>query len=389
MTNSHVDAPPSSQHPVMVVLGTRPEVIKLVPVILALRAQEVPTYVLSTGQHREMLEQMLQVFELEPDRDLRLMRPDQSLAGLSAHLLQAMDSLLEQVKPSWVVVQGDTTTVAMVALAAFYRKVPVAHVEAGLRTGLKYDPFPEEMNRTLLGPLADLHFAPTEPARQNLLREGVPEDRVHLVGNTVIDALRLMGERVAHRPAQEFGLELSTDRRLVLVTGHRRENFGAGLRNTFGGLRRLAEEFSEEIQVLYPVHLNPNVRRAAEEVLSGVDNVHLTEPLDYAAFVKAMTSAELIITDSGGVQEEAASLGIPVLVTRDTSERREAIDAGVAELVGTDGNRLVDAARSLLTDPQHHAARAVPSDVFGDGCSGRRIAAILAAHLQKPGSPGR
>jgi UDP-N-acetylglucosamine 2-epimerase (non-hydrolysing) len=374
----------SIRHPVMVVLGTRPEVIKLVPVILALRDQGVPTYVLSTGQHREMLEQMLGVFGLEPDHDLHLMRPDQSLASLSAHLLQEMDTILAQVEPSWVLVQGDTTTVAMVALAAFYRRIAVAHVEAGLRTGVKYNPFPEEMNRTLLGPLADLHFAPTEQARQNLLREGVPENRVSCVGNTVIDALHLMGNRVAGRTASEFGLRLPTDRRLVLVTGHRRENFGEGLRNVFGGLRRLAEEFSQDIHVLYPVHLNPHVRRAAEEVLVGIDNVQLTEPLDYAAFVKAMTRAEIIITDSGGVQEEAASLGIPVLVTRETSERQEAIEAGVAELVGTDGNRLFEAACKLLKDPLHHAARAVPSDVFGDGCSGTRIAAILAAHIEKP-----
>lgn len=368
---------PSPEHPVMVVLGTRPEVIKLVPVIFALRRAGVPTFVLSTGQHREMLDQGLAVFELEADRDLRVMRQNQTLAGLSAELLKATDALLQEVEPSWVVVQGDTTTVAMVGLAAFYRKIPVAHVEAGLRTHHKFDPFPEEINRTLLAPLADLHFAPTPEARRNLLAEGVAEERVHVVGNTVVDALRLTEERVHRRSAVELGLELGDDRRLVLVTGHRRENFGEGLRGMFEGLRRIADAFPDT-EVLYPVHLNPNVRAAAESMLGGLGNVKLIEPLDYVAFVKAMTLAELIVTDSGGVQEEAAALGVPVLVTRATSERREAIDAGVAELVGTDPDAVFEAARRLLADPAEHARRAVPTDVFGDGCSGERIAGILA-----------
>ena len=370
--------PISERNPVMVVLGTRPEAIKLVSVIVALRQRGIPTFVLSSGQHREMLAQMLAVFDLEPDRDLAVMQENQTLAGLSASLLTATDALLQEIEPSWVVVQGDTTTVAMVSLAAFYRKVRVAHVEAGLRTHQKYDPFPEEINRTLLGPLGDLHLAPTPEARSNLLAEGVPAERIHVVGNTVIDALRLMESRVRDQSPAELGLDLATDRRLVLVTGHRRENFGAGLRGMFEGLRRIAAEHPE-VEVLYPVHLNPNVRSAADEVLAGIDNVRLTEPLDYAAFIKAMTLADLLVTDSGGVQEEAAALGIPVLVTRETSERREAIDAGVAELVGTDPDRVFAAAHRLLTDPDEHARRAVPSDVFGDGCSGERIAGILAA----------
>ena len=370
--------PISERNPVMVVLGTRPEAIKLVSVIVALRQRGIPTFVLSSGQHREMLAQMLAVFDLEPDRDLAVMRENQTLAGLSASLLTATDALLQEIEPSWVVVQGDTTTVAMVSLAAFYRKVRVAHVEAGLRTHQKYDPFPEEINRTLLGPLGDLHLAPTPEARNNLLAEGVPAERIHVVGNTVIDALRLMESRVRDQSPAELGLDLATDRRLVLVTGHRRENFGAGLRGMFEGLRRIAAEHPE-VEVLYPVHLNPNVRSAADEVLAGIDNVRLTEPLDYAAFIKAMTLADLLVTDSGGVQEEAAALGIPVLVTRETSERREAIDAGVAELVGTDPDRVFAAAHRLLTDADEHARRAVPSDVFGDGCSGERIAGILAA----------
>ncbi len=366
----------------MVVLGTRPEVIKLVPVILALRQQEVPTYVVSTGQHREMLEQMLQVFALTPDQDLQLMKADQSLAELSANLLAAMDRLLLDIEPCCVVVQGDTTTVAMVALAAFYRKITVAHVEAGLRTHQKYDPFPEEINRTLLGRLADLHFAPTEVARQHLLAEGVAPDSVWQVGNTVIDALLLMRRRVESLSAAQVGLDLDPSRRLLLVTGHRRENFGQGLHHTLLGLRRVAEAHVESLQVLYPVHLNPNVRRAVDEVLAGIDNVHLTPPLDYAAFVKAMSLATLIVTDSGGVQEEAAALGIPVLVTRWTSERQEAISAGVAQLVGTDSDAIFEAAHRLLTDEAVRSRRAVASQVFGDGCSGERIAAILAQRLR-------
>lgn len=363
----------------MVTVGTRPEVIKLVSVIRALKERGIPTFVLSTGQHREMLEQMLEVFELEPDRDLRVMRADQSLAGLSAEILRALGGFLGELEPSWILVQGDTTTVAMAALAAFYRKIPVGHVEAGLRTHHKYDPFPEEMNRALLGRLADLHFAPTEGARRHLLAEGVDRGCIHQVGNTVIDALRWMERRVAERPPGDFGLELAPGRRLVLVTGHRRENFGQGLRGVFQALRRIAEELPDEVEVLYPVHLNPNVRGPARELLAGVPNLRLTEPLDYAAFIKALSAAHIVITDSGGVQEEAAALGVPVLVTRATSERREAIDAGVAELVGTDPETIVRAARRLLTDPGHHAARAVATDVFGDGCSGARIAGILGA----------
>ena len=378
----------SNERPVLVVLGTRPEVIKLAPVVRALRDRDIPTILLSTGQHREMLAQTLEAFDLEPDEDLQVMRENQGLASLSARILEAADGRIGALDPSWVVVQGDTTTVAMVALAAFYRKVPVAHVEAGLRTHEKFDPFPEEINRTLLAPLADLHFAPTEEARRNLLREGVAEDRVHQVGNTVIDALRLMQKKVEGRPSREFGLDLDDGRRLVLVTGHRRENFGEGLRRTFRGLRELAESFRDEIEVLYPVHLNPNVRKEAFEILRDAPNIRLVDPLGYAAFLKAMTRATLIVTDSGGIQEEAAALGIPVLVTRETSERREAVEAGVAELVGTDPRRLVESASRLLTDPAAHAARAVPSDVFGDGCSGVRIAGILAARTGRPDNPG-
>jgi UDP-N-acetylglucosamine 2-epimerase len=369
----------SAAHPVLVAVGTRPEAIKLSPVVEALARRGVPTFLLSTGQHHEMLAQTLAALGLEPDRDLALMRPDQSLAALSASLLTAADALLAEVEPSWVVVQGDTTTVAMVALAAFYRGLRVAHVEAGLRTGDRRDPFPEEMNRTLLGHLADLHLAPTPKAREHLLAQGVDPAAVRVVGNTVIDALFAMRERVRDRPLADFGLgfDLPAGRRLVLVTLHRRESFGAGLRAVCRGLRRLAEEMAGEVEIVYPVHLNPNVREAAGEVLAGVPGVRLVEPLDYAAFVKLLTSATLVVTDSGGVQEEAAALGIPLLVTRRTSERPEALDAGVAELVGTDPDRLATTARRLLTDPALYAERAVPTDAFGDGRAGERIAELL------------
>lgn len=367
----------SPDHPVVVALGTRPEVIKLAPVVEALRRQGTPTYLLSTGQHREMLDPILSAFCLVPDRDLAVMRPDQTLAGLSSALLAAMDGFLDEIRPAQVVVQGDTTTVAMVALAAFYRQIPVAHVEAGLRTGQRYDPFPEEMSRVLLGHLAELHFAPTPRARENLLAQGVDEGTIHVVGNTVVDALRATARRVAGRSFEELGLPEPGGRGLVLVTGHRRESFGRPLRDVFTALRRIAEALSDSVLLVYPVHLNPNVRTAARELLTGIDNLLLTDPLEYPAFVKLLTSAELVITDSGGVQEEAASLGVPVLVTRRTSERPEALEAGVAELVGTDPERIADEALRLLTDAEHHARRARATDAFGDGRAGERIARLL------------
>jgi len=373
----------SGDSPVVVALGTRPEAIKLAPVILALREHGINTLVLSTGQHREMLDQALEVFDIKPDRDYRLMRSEQSLAALSAAILFAVDETLRDVEPSWVLVQGDTTTVAMVSLAAFYRKIPVGHVEAGLRTHAKYDPFPEEMNRTLVGSLADLHFAPTQGACNDLLTQGVTRDRIHLVGNTVIDSLLNMRRRVSDQPLANFGLKTCPNRRIVLVTGHRRENFGDGMRGIFLGVRALAEEFRDQVEVICPVHLNPNVRGLVRETLAGLENVQLTDPLNYAAFVKVMTCAHFIITDSGGVQEEAAALGVPLLVTRRTSERKEAIESGVAELVGTDPSKLVAASRRLLARPDYYCSRAVATNAFGDGCSAERIANIVARELRQ------
>ncbi|HEX4954517.1 MAG TPA: UDP-N-acetylglucosamine 2-epimerase (non-hydrolyzing) [Thermoanaerobaculia bacterium] len=370
--------------PVLVAFGTRPEVIKLAPVVQALAARQVPRFVLSTGQHRQMLDQMLGVFGLEPDEDLALMQPDQSLAGLSSAMIAAADPLLARVAPSLVVVQGDTTTVAMIALAAFYRQIPVAHVEAGLRTGVRYDPFPEEMNRSLLGRLAEWHFAPTPRAAENLFAEGISRERIFVVGNTVVDALEEVRRRVAPEPWGAFGLPDPGDRALILVTAHRRENLGGGLERLAEGLRRIALAHAGRVQVVYPVHLNPNVRSAVLPPLADLPGVTLLEPLGYPAFVKALSAARLVITDSGGVQEEATALGVPLLVTRETSERPEAIEAGVAELVGTDPERIAAAAGRLLTDAGHHASRARAAAVFGDGRAGARIVEHLLEALAGP-----
>jgi UDP-N-acetylglucosamine 2-epimerase (non-hydrolysing) len=384
----------SAEHPVAVFVGTRPEVIKLAPVVRELAARGVPYRLLSSGQHRELLDPILAAFELTPDRDLAVMTADQTLAGLSAALLRGIDGLLEELRPSWAVVQGDTTTVAMAALAAFYRRVRVAHVEAGLRTHVKDDPFPEEINRTLLGDLADLHLAPTAEAVRNLEREGVAPERLHQVGNTVIDALYAMVAAVRDRPLSDFdvpGLEsldldgpdlesLDAGRALVLVTGHRRENLGGGFAGIFEGLARVARRLGDAVEIVYPVHLNPRVREQALAILGEAPRVRLVEPLAYPAFVRLMTAARLIVTDSGGVQEEAAALGIPTLVTRRTSERREAIDAGVAELVGVEAAAVEAAAVRLLTDDAYHRSRAVATDAFGDGkAAGRIVDALLHA----------
>ncbi len=367
--------------PILVVIGTRPEAIKLAPVVLALRDRGAPVHLLSTGQHREMLLSVLRAFDLTPDQDLELMTPDQGLAGLSVAILSAVTPVLEKESPPWVVVQGDTTTVAMVSLAAFYRRLPVAHVEAGLRTRTRYAPFPAEMNRSLVGRLATRHFAPTEKAYANLMEEGVDPKDIDMVGNTVIDSLYRLRDRLAHRSFRDLGLDIPQGPQLVLVTGHRRENFGDRLRSSLLGLRKIAQEMAGQVHLVYPVHRNPNVKEAAHEILAGVPNIQLLEPLGYEPFLKLMTKARLIITDSGGVQEEATALGIPTLVTRITSERPEAMEAGVAELVGTDTDRVAEAALKILRDPEEWQRRAQPSEVFGDGRAAERIAESLLGIL--------
>jgi UDP-N-acetylglucosamine 2-epimerase (non-hydrolysing) len=374
---------------VAVLLGTRPEAIKLAPVVRALRARGASPRVLVTGQHEELLRPVLQDLELPVDENLRVMAQDQGLADLSARLLSAVDEALLRLRPGVIVVQGDTTSAAMGALAAFYRDVPVAHVEAGLRTGDARNPFPEEMNRRLVAQLADLHFAPTARARAQLLAEGVAAERVHLVGNTVVDALHDARERLLPRlPADPATDALGRGRRLVLVTAHRRESFGEDLRAIVEGVRRIARAFAGDVEVAYPVHLNPHVDGPVRELLAGEPGVRLLDPLPYLRFLDLLTRATLVVTDSGGVQEEATALGKPFLVVRRTSERLEAIDAGVGELVGTDAGAIAEAAGRLLSDPALYARRATPSAVFGDGRAGDRIAEVLLREASA-GTAGR
>jgi UDP-N-acetylglucosamine 2-epimerase (non-hydrolysing) len=332
-----------------------------------------------TAQHRQMLDQVLTLFGLTPDIDLDLMEPDQSLAELTAAVFRSLDRVLQDRRPDWVVVQGDTTTVMAAALIAYYHRCRVAHVEAGLRTGDKWQPFPEEMNRRVTGAVADLHFAPTAWARDNLLREGVPGDRIVVTGNPVIDAL----QRIAERPYDWSTGPLAAvprDRGLILVTAHRRENFGKPLESIFDALRRLAAEYADRIHVVYPVHLNPNVQQPAHRLLGGIANISLIAPLDYLPMVHLIKACTLVLTDSGGLQEEAPSLGKPVLVLRRVTERPEAVEAGTARLVGTEADDIVRETRRLLDDPQAYAVMAHAVNPFGDGHAAERIVeALLAA----------
>ena len=354
------------------VVGTRPEAIKMAPVIQALRREPwAQVRVLATAQHRHMLDQVLRLFGIEPDIDLDIMRPDQALTTLTARLLLDLDDVLLAERPDVVLAQGDTTTVMAVALACFYHRVPFGHVEAGLRTGDMDNPFPEEMNRVVAGRMARWHFAPTATARQNLLREGVPETSIHLTGNTVIDALL---DVAARRPA--IGVALDDAKRLVLVTAHRRENFGEPFREICRAVRDLVDR-NADIQVLYPVHPNPNVSTVAQELLGGHDRIVLCPPLDYLPFVGAMQRAYLILSDSGGVQEEAPALATPVLVLRRETERPEAVDAGVVRLVGPDHDRILAEAQRLLDDETAYAEMARGVSPYGDGKAAARIVDVL------------
>lgn len=366
---------------ILTIFGTRPEAIKLAPVVRALAARPGVVHTLCvTGQHREMLDQVLKIFALVPDHDLAVMRPGQDLTHVTTAVLEGLGPVLEAARPDWVVVQGDTTTAFAASLAAFYRKIRVAHVEAGLRTGNILSPWPEEMNRKLTGQIASLHFPPTEAAAANLRREGIAGERMLVTGNTVIDALRWVAARLDAEPALAAGCAekfpwLDPARRLVLVTGHRRENFSGGLERVCRALARLAAR--GDVQIVYPVHLNPTVQATAAAVLAASPAVHLIAPLDYLPFVWLMRQAHLIVTDSGGIQEEAPGLGKPVLVTRDTTERPEAIEAGTARLVGTGEAALVEAAAALLDDPAAYAAMARARNPFGDGRAAGRIAGRL------------
>jgi len=338
------------------VIGTRPEAIKMAPVIRALAAEEtISSRVCVTAQHRQMLDQVLQLFAIRPDYDLDLMQPNQDLTDLTAEMLIGLRPVLQDCTPDLVLVQGDTTTTWAAALVAYYQRIPVGHVETGLRTDNIYAPWPEEMNRRLTASLAELHFAPTERARLNLLREGVKDTSITVTGNTVIDALLDVVQRLRTDSTLRNQVEAPFDfldpaRRLILVTGHRRENFGAGLERICRALATLARR--PDVQILYPVHLNPNVQDPVRRLLSGTDNIHLIAPLDYLSFVALMDRAYLLLTDSGGIQEEATALDKPVLVMRDATERPEAIKAGIARLVGTDTTTIVAEATKLLDDKQ-------------------------------------
>jgi len=358
------------------VVGTRPEAIKMAPVINLLKQDsEVNCRVLATAQHRHMLDQVLRLFNIEPDIDLDIMRPNQALSTLTARLLLDLDDMLQAEKPDVVLAQGDTTTVMAVSLACFYHRIPFGHVEAGLRTGDIANPFPEEMNRIFAGRLARWHFAPTENARQNLLREGIPDKSIYVTGNTVIDALLEVAER-----QPDTGIPLDAAKRLILVTAHRRENFGEPFREICRAIRALAERNSD-IQILYPVHPNPNVHDAAHAMLAGHPRIVLCPPLDYLPFVAAMQRAYFILTDSGGVQEEAPALGKPVLVMRSETERPEAVNEGVVRLVGPSFERIVDAAQNLLDDRAGYDAMARGVSPYGDGKAARRIVEILRHSL--------
>lgn len=353
----------------------------MAPVILRARQEShVEVRVCTTGQHREMLDQVLQLFDIRPDIDLNLMQPGQTLSSLTAQVLTACQPVFQSERPDWILVHGDTTTTLAASLAAYYAQVPVAHIEAGLRTGNLYSPWPEELNRKLTAGIAQLHFAPTEQARQNLLREGVEPTCIHVTGNTVIDALQSVHQRIEATPKLVNELDsqfpyLAGDKRIILVTGHRRENFGAGFTGICEAILKLAER--GDVEIVYPVHLNPNVKGPVHDMLGAHPRVHLISPMDYLPFVRLLARCSLILTDSGGIQEEAPALGKPVLVMRDTTERPEAIVAGTAALVGTNADRIVATATRLLDDASAYTRMAQAHNPYGDGHASDRIVDIL------------
>ncbi len=369
---------------IMCVFGTRPEAVKLAPVVQALKSSQVlQSVIVLTAQHREMLDQMLSWFSIKPDYDLNLMRPGQSLAQLTASVLQEMDVLLNKVRPDLVLVQGDTATVMATALAAFYQKIPVGHVEAGLRTNDPYNPFPEEMARRQTGRIATLHFAPTPLAVDNLRSEGIL-DNVFMTGNTVIDALLDTAQRIKGISIDKslYG-GIDFDRyRVILVTAHRRENWGSGIGDIAQALRRIADEFSD-VQILYPIHKNPIVRESVEPVFAGHPRMFLVEPLDYVPFVYAMQQAYLVLTDSGGVQEEAPTLKKPVLVMRTNTERPEAVASGAARLIGIDQDNIVAATRLILTNKNEYEKMISGGNPYGDGQAAKRIVAEIEKYFSK------
>jgi UDP-N-acetylglucosamine 2-epimerase (non-hydrolysing) len=376
------------KYKVLIIIGTRPEAIKLAPVVLELKRRHdlVDFSVCVTAQHREMLDQVLALFGITPEYDLDIMSPGQTLAQVTARAMEGLDGVVSREKPDVILVQGDTTTAFCGALAGHYHQIRVGHVEAGLRTGNKYAPFPEEINRRLIGRIADLHFAPTEQARQALLDEGIAAANVFVTGNTVIDALLWVRERV-HSAPPELPKKLSeaatTEKQIILVTGHRRESFGGGFDNICHAIREVADSFAN-VSFVYPVHLNPNVREPVNRILGGHPRIHLIEPLPYASFVWLMDRATIVLTDSGGVQEEAPSLGKPVLVMRETTERPEGIAAGNALLVGVQRERIAEGLRLLLCEPKMRAKMTAVNNPYGDGLAAQRLVEILLSRRHNP-----
>lgn len=371
---------------VLVVFGTRPEGIKMAPVVAALRQEtslDVKTCV--TGQHREMLDQVLRLFDIKPDVDLAIMKSGQDLTDITSTILLKLRDVLAQIKPAIILVHGDTSTTFAASLAAFYARIPVAHVEAGLRTHNKYSPFPEEINRKLTAGLTDIHFAPTENAKSNLIAEGILETSIHVTGNTVIDALMETVKRIEASKELDNSLHrefdfLETSKKTILVTGHRRENFGQGIKDICRALIEISQR--KDVQIVYPVHPNPNIQKPVEELLSQYPNIHLIPPRDYLPFIHLLKRSYIILTDSGGIQEEAPSLGKPVLVMRDTTERPEAVLAGTVKLVGTSTDLIVKHATQLLDDPVLYESFSRKNNPYGDGQASKRIASVVSNFLK-------
>ncbi|MFD2044422.1 non-hydrolyzing UDP-N-acetylglucosamine 2-epimerase [Ornithinibacillus salinisoli] len=364
---------------VMTIFGTRPEAIKMAPLVLELqkRSDVFESIVTVTAQHREMLDQVLEIFDITPNYDLNIMKQKQTLAQIMTRALEGLDEVMKETKPDIVLVHGDTSTTFAASLAAFYNQIAVGHVEAGLRTWNKFSPYPEEVNRQLTGVMADLHFSPTEKSKQNLLDENKPAESIYVTGNTAIDALKTtVDESYSNSILDQLG-----EKRLVLMTAHRRENLGKNMQQMFRAIKRLVETH-DDIHVVYPVHLNPVVQQTANEVLGNDDRIQLIEPLDVVDFHNFASRAHLILTDSGGVQEEAPSLGVPVLVLRDTTERPEGIEAGTLKLAGTDEEKIFELANELLSDDDAHRNMAKASNPYGDGEASRRIADAIVAYFK-------
>jgi UDP-N-acetylglucosamine 2-epimerase (non-hydrolysing) len=362
------------------VFGTRPEAIKMAPVIreLAKYPDRISNKVCVTAQHRQMLDQVLVLFDIHPDYDLDIMQESQTPTQVAASVLTRLEPVLQREKPDWVLIQGDTTTTMAASVAAYYARVKVGHVEAGLRTHDKWQPFPEEINRRIAGVVADLHFAPTERSQQNLIREGVPNENILVTGNPVIDALHWVVEQPFDYGTLDLNLQQA---RLILVTAHRRENFGKPLENICIALRKIAERYGDQVQIVYPVHLNPNVQEPVNRLLKGIDNITLLPPLDYLPLVWLMKQAYLVLTDSGGIQEEAPGLGKPVLVLREITERPEAVDAGTVKLVGTDRTSILNATIRLMEDASEYQKMATAINPYGDGHAANRIVKALLGEV--------